>query len=56
MTKKMKVVVKVEELAGRVGVSIYINDGLSKNVVDAISLFEELRMLQMLGEFEVTFE
>lgn len=56
MEKKMKVVVKIEELAGMVGVSIYINGGLSKHVVQAISLFEELRLLQMLGEFDVTFE
>lgn len=56
MEKKMKVVVKIEELAGRVGVSIYINDGLSKHVVQAIHLFEELRMLQVLGNCDVTFE
>jgi hypothetical protein len=56
MTKRMKVVVKVEELAGRVGVSIYINGGLSRHVVEALSLFEELRMLQALGEFDVTFK
>ena len=56
MTKRMKVVVKIEELAGRVGVSIYINDGLSKHVVQAINLFEELKMLQMLGDFDVIFK
>ena len=56
MTKRIKVVVKHEEMAGRVGVSIYINGGLSKHVVQAISLFEELKMLQALGEFDVTFE
>ena len=56
MGKRMKVVVKIEELAGRVGVSIYTNDGLSKHVVQAIHLFEELRMLQVLGDCDVTFE
>ena len=56
MTKKMKVVVTIEEVAGRVGVSIYIYDGLSEHVVQAIDLFDELRMLQMLGEFDVIFK
>ena len=56
MAKKIEVVVKIEALGGRAGVSIYIDGGLSKNVVDAISLCEELRMLQVLGEFEVRFE
>ena len=56
MEKRMKVVVKIEELAGRVGVSIYINDGLCKHVVQAINLFEELRMLQVLEDCDVIFK
>jgi hypothetical protein len=56
MGKRMKVVVKLEEVAGRVGVSIYIDGGLSKHVVQAVHLFDELRMLQRLGEFDVTFK
>lgn len=56
MGKRMKVVVKIEELAGRVGVSIYINGELSKHVVQAIHLFEELRILQVLGDYDVIFK
>ena len=56
MKKKLEVVVKAESIGGRAGVSIYINGGLSKHMVEAIHLFEELRMLEALGTFEVSFE
>jgi len=52
---KNKVVVKKEKFNGRLGISIYVNDGLCKFVVDAISLFDELEFIADMGTMEVTY-
>jgi hypothetical protein len=53
--KKKRVEVKAETLFEREGVSIYIDGGLSKHVITARSLYEELKYLDAIELFDIVF-
>ncbi|MFA5526692.1 MAG: hypothetical protein WC992_07700 [Acholeplasmataceae bacterium] len=53
---KAKVLVKIEDKFGGLGVSIYINGDLVKHTTSAISLVNELTVMEMLELYDIHFE
>ncbi len=49
-------VIKIEEMQGKEGVSIYINGDLCKHTPHAVSLFVELAYLHSAEEVKVRYE
>jgi hypothetical protein len=55
--ENVKVTVKIEELFGREGVSVYINgDELVKHTDNAITLVSGLSAMEALGTYDIHFE
>jgi hypothetical protein len=53
--KKMQVEIVREILAGRDGVSIYTNGGLTAHVAKATDLLKHLTFIDNVGEFKISY-